>query len=164
MTLLRFLSLVALAVWIGGLGVLGAIAAPAVFQTLEAHDPSAGREAAGVVFGAIFQQFQPAAWICGGLLLALFAGRAALGPRPRHTRVRVWLVVAMLAVSLTTGLVLVPRMDRIRVEAPGGVTRLPAEDTRRLAFDRLHGLSSSLMLLTLAGGLALFWFEAKDPI
>jgi Domain of unknown function (DUF4149) len=162
MTMLRFLSLVALAVWTGGLGVLGGLAAPVVFSSLEAHDPVGGRELAGLVFGAIFQHFQPAAWICGGLLLATLGGRAALGPRPHRTRVRVWLVIAMLAISLVTALYIVPRMDRIRRETAGSIAALPAEDAHRVMFNRLHAVSNGLMLLTLAGGLALFWFEARD--
>lgn len=162
MTMLRFLSLVALAVWMGGLSVLGGIAAPVVFAVLEAHDPVAGRETAGLVFGSIFQHFQPAAWICGAMLLATLGGRAALGPRPHRTRVRVWLVIAMLAISFATALYLVPRMDRIRRESPGTIASLPADDARRVTFNRLHGASNGLMLLTLVGGLALFWFEARD--
>jgi hypothetical protein len=163
MTVLRFLSLAALAVWIGGLGVLGGIVAPGLFAVLQAGDPIAGRETAGAVFGAVFTRFQPAAWVCGAALIMLLGARAALGPRPRHTGLRVWLVVAMLAVSIGTAVLIVPRIDRLRRETGGAISSLPAEDGRRVAFNRLHGLSNGLMLLTLAGGLALFWFEAKDP-
>lgn len=162
MTLLRFLSLVVLAVWIGGLGVLGAVAAPALFAVLEAADTVTGRQLAGAAFEAMFHDFQLVAWACGGLLLALFGGRAALGPRPFRLRYRVWIVVGMLALSLTTVLVIVPRMDRIQQEASGAIANLPADDARRVAFGRLHGLSNVLMLVTLAAGLVVFWFEAKD--
>jgi hypothetical protein len=163
MTVLRFLSLVTLALWIGGLGVLGAIVAPTVFAVLQAGDPAAGRETAGALFGAVFAHFQSATWICGGMLLVLLATRAALGPRPRHMRIRVWLVIGMLAISIGTAVLIVPRIDRIRRETSGPVAGLPADDARRVAFNRLHGLSNTLMLLTLLGGLGLFWFEAKDP-
>ena len=163
MTVLRFLSLAALAVWIGGLGVLGGVVAPAVFAVLQASDPVSGRETAGAVFGAVFTRFQPAAWVCGTALLLLLGARAALGPRPRYTGLRVWLVVAMLAVSIGTAVLIVPRIDRIRRETAGAISNLPAEDGRRVSFNRLHGLTNGLMLLTFVGGLALFWFEAKDP-
>lgn len=163
MTVLRFFSLVALAVWIGGLGVLGGIVAPVVFAVLQANDPVAGREAAGALFGAVFRHFQSAAWICGGVLLATLAGRAALGPRPRHMRIRVWLVIAMVAISVGIVAIIVPRIDRIRRETAGPVANLPPDDARRVTFGRLHGLSNGLMLLTLGAGLILFWFEAKDP-
>ena len=162
MTLLRFLSFVALAVWVGGLGVLGGVAAPTLFTVLQAPDPAAGRDLAGAAFGAIFERFQIVAWVCGGLLLALFGTRAALGPRPFRLRYRVWTVVAMLSLSIATAIFVVPRMNRIRDDASGAVASLPAEDARRVEFGRLHGLANGLMLLTLAAGLVVFWFEAKD--
>jgi hypothetical protein len=77
-------------------------------------------------------------------------------------RVRVWIVIAMLSASVATAVLIVPRIDRIRHESPGGVARLAPGDERRIAFNRLHGLSNGLMLVTLVAGLALFWFEARD--
>jgi tellurite resistance protein TehA-like permease len=162
MNVLRFLSLTTLSLWIGGLGILGGIAAPVMFATLQEQDPVGGRETAGVVFGVIFQHFQSVSWICGGALLALFGVRAALGPRPRRLAVRVWILVAMLGVSIATSVWLVPRIDRIRNSAPGIIASLPADDPRRIEFGRLHGLSNGLMLVTLAGGLLLLWLEARD--
>jgi hypothetical protein len=162
MAVLRFLSLTTLAVWVGGLGILGGIAAPVMFATLQEHDPVGGRETAGVVFGVIFQHFQSASWICGGILLILLGVRTALGPRPRRLSIRIWTLIAMLAISIGTSVYLVPRIDRIREGAAGTIASLPAEDPRRVEFGRLHGLSNGLMLLTLAGGLLLLWLEARD--
>jgi hypothetical protein len=158
---LRFLSLITLSVWIGGLAVL-AIVAPVLFVTLEGQDPVAGRELAGAAFGAAFRHFQSAAWLCGGLLLALLGARAALGPRPRRLAVRLWVVLGMLAVSVATTVAIIPRIDRLRAQTAGPIAALPAEDSRRASFNRLHGLSNGLMLLTLGAGLALLWFETTD--
>jgi hypothetical protein len=162
MTVLRFLSLTTLSLWIGGLGILGGIAAPVMFATLQQQDPVGGREIAGVVFGVIFQHFQSVSWICGGVLLALFGARAALGPRPRRLSIRIWILVVMLAISIGTSLWVVPRIDRIRSAAAGTIASLPADDARRVEFGRLHGLANGLMLVTLAGGLLLLWLEARD--
>ena len=162
MSVLRFLSLLILAVWIGGLIILGAIAAPTIFTVIEGHDPAAGRALAGDVFGAIFQKFQTTSWILGGLMLVSLAARAALGPRPRHTGVRVLTVAAMLAISIGTGVLITPRIDRLRRESPGSMASLAAADPRKVEFDRLHGLSNGLMLLTLVAGLGLLWFETHD--
>ena len=57
MAWLRLVSLVLLALWVGGLAVLGFVAAPAIFAALEAHDPTAGRALAGAVFGAVLWRF-----------------------------------------------------------------------------------------------------------
>jgi len=162
MSVLRFVSLVILAMWIGGLAVLGIVAAPSVFAVLEAHDPVGGRSLAGLVFGAVFQRFQPVMWILGGLLIAVLALRAALGPRPKRLAVRMWTVVAMVAVSVGTTLLIVPRIDRIRSATPGPIASLADTDSRKIEFNRLHGLSNGLMLLILAGGLGLMWFEVRD--
>jgi len=162
MSLLRFASLLVLGVWVGGLAVLGGVAAPALFRVLEARDPSTGPELAGVIFGAIFQRFQHLAWILGGLLVLLLAIRAALGPRPRRLGARLWAVAAMLAMSLVSALVLAPRIDDTRSATSGPVSRLPDGDARKVEFGRLHGMSNVLMFLTLTVGAGLMWAEIKD--
>ena len=162
MSLLRLASVLALAAWIGGLAVLGGVAAPTIFGVLEAHDPVAGRALGGLVFGAVFERFQHVSWGLGALLLLLLATRAALGPRPRRLAVRMLTVTAMLAMSLATGLVIAPRIDAIRERTPGTVAALPDTDASKIEFGRLHGLSNALMLLTVGAGIGLFWVEMKD--
>ena len=162
MPVLRFLSFVILAMWIGGLAVLGAVAAPAVFAALEAYDPVGGRPLAGLVFGTMFARFQPISWGLGGLLIVLFGIRAALGPRPARLAVRIWTVLAMVTVSAATTFLVIPRIDRIRNATTGPVASLSDTDARKIEFNRLHGLSNGLMLLILAGGLGLIWFETRD--
>ena len=162
MSVLRFASLVILAVWIGGLAVLGLVAAPAIFSALEAHDPVGGRSLAGLVFGTVFTRLQSFSWVLGGLLCVILGVRAALGPRPAKLAVRLWTLLAMVAVSAGTSWLVVPRIDRLRHAVPGPVASLPDTDARKIEFNRLHGLSNGLMLLILAGGLGLIWFETRD--
>jgi len=161
-SLLRLASVLTLAAWIGGLAALGIVAAPTIFTVLEIHDPVAGRTLAGLVFGAVFERFLRISWGLGVLLLALLGARAALGPRPRRLGIRLWTVAAMLAISLTTSLVIAPRIDAIRDETHGTVASLPDTDPVKIEFGRLHGLSSTLLLVTIAAGVGLFWVELKD--
>jgi hypothetical protein len=163
MSLLRFLSLLVLTVWVGGLAVLGGIAAPAIFDVLEAAD-STGRETAGLVFGAVFGQFQRIVWALALLLLGLMGARAALGPRPKRLAWRMWTISAMFALSLATGLYVAPRIDAIRLEVGGPVASLPETDPRRTEFGRLHGASSAFMLITLLAGTWLIWIESKESM
>lgn len=162
MTLLRLASLLVLALWVGGLATLGFLAAPTIFSVLELHDAEAGRAMAGEVFGAVFQRFQHAAWVMGGLLLTLYGLRAALGPRPRRLALRMWTTTAMLGMSLATAIVIAPRIDAIRQSTTGAVAALADGDPRKGEFGRLHGVSNVLMLVTLLGGVGLIYSELKD--
>jgi hypothetical protein len=162
MSFLRFLAFLALGFWIGGLVALGGIAASTLFAVLTAHDPVAGRELAGLAFGAIFQRFQYAAWVAGGVMLISLGFRRALGPRPRWFGLRMWIVVGMLVASVGTVLLITPRIESIRTSVSGPVANLPDQDPRKIAFGRWHGLSSGLMLMTIVVGVGLFWTEIQD--
>ena len=163
MALLRFASVLVLAIWVGGLATLGGLAAPEIFTVLERHDPARGRVLAGEVFGAVFQRFQRTTWVLGAVLLVLYGSRALLGPRPRRLGLRVWMATGLLAMSLVGGLVIAPRIDAIRRATNGPVAGLPDGDATRSEFGRLHGLSNGLMLLTLLAGAGLMWTELRDP-
>jgi len=162
MSFLRWLALVALTFWIGGLVVLGAIAAPLLFAALQQHDPVGGRELAAATFGLIFERFQLFAGLAGMFLLISIGFRAALGPRPRRFGVRMWVAALMLGGCLFTVLVITPRVRAISTSVSGAVANLPADDPRREAFGRWHGVSSGLMLLTVVAGLGLLWAETRD--
>jgi len=161
-TLLRFVAIAVLALWVGGLAALGGIVAPVLFEVLEARMALEGRELAGQVFGVIFQRFQHASWVFGGLLLASLGARAALGPRPRQWGLRMWTVIAMVAVSVAGVLFVAPRIDAIRTSVSGPVAALPESDLRRIEFGRWHGVSTGLMFATLVAGVWLLRAEMKD--
>jgi hypothetical protein len=156
MSALRFLALLALAVWIGGLATLGGLAASTLFDVIESRDVAA------TAFGALLQKFQYAAWVAGGVILASLGLRAALGPRPRRFGLRMWVSAGMLAASVASVLVVAPRIERIRASLPHPVASLPESDPRRIDFGRWHQLSTVLMTLTMAAGIGLMWAEMKD--
>jgi hypothetical protein len=162
MKVLRFLAILALAAWVGGLLALGGVAAPTLFAQLQLHQGAAGRELAGVVFGDIFDRFQYAAWGLGGVVITSLAARAALGPRPRRLAIRIWTIAFMLAASVATTWVIAPRIVAIRDAVHAPIESLPATDARRVTFGRLHGASSVLMLVTLFAGVGLLWAETRD--
>jgi uncharacterized membrane protein len=162
MVVLRVASLVVLSIWVGGLAVLGFVAAPAIFATLQAHDPAGGRTLAGLVFGDVFARFQSWTWILGGLLILILGARALLGPRPRRLGWRLWTVTGMLALGLVTAFVIAPRINRIRQDVAGTIANLPDTDPRKAEFGRLHGLSNIIMIVTMVGGVGLMWIETTD--
>jgi hypothetical protein len=159
---LRFVYVLALVVWVGGMAVLGGIVAPSVFEVLQSRDPAQGRALAGAVFGESLRRFSWVAYGAGAAMIGSLAAMALVGPRPRGFSPRLVIVAAMLAVALYSGFVLTARIARLQASVPGQMQDLAAGDPRRVAFGRAHGLSTTLMLANLVGGLALLVWEARE--
>jgi putative copper export protein len=164
MAALRFATLLALAVWIGGLLALGAVAAPAVFQVVADKGVPAGRVLSGAIVGEVLRRFHLIGYACGALILFALIVRAVLGPRPRRFAVRVAIAAIMLAASLYSGLMTSAGITRIHAEIGEDLSpsSLPAGDARRARFDRLHRQATLLHFVPLIGGLALLFWEMGD--
>jgi uncharacterized membrane protein len=163
MLALRYVYVLALVVWLGGMVVLGAIVAPATFQVLQASAPQNGRALAGELFGTVLARFHYVAYAAGVILIVTLGTMRILGPKPRSFAMRFLIVTAMLVVALYSGFVVLGSIDAIQLEAGGLPSLLPAGDARRLRFDELHQLSTRLMMANVAGALALLYWEARDP-
>ena len=164
MLVLRFATVLAIAVWIGGLIALGGIAAPAIFEVVSLRQVPDGRMLSGAIVGEALRRFDVVSYGCGALILAALAVRAVLGPRPRRFSIRVAIAVLMLGTSLYAGMVLSSRIAAVQQEIGAGVapSSLPANDPRRVEFGRLHGQSTLIQLVPILGGLVLIFFELRD--
>ena len=162
MLALRYVYVLALVIWLGGMVVLGVIVAPATFQVLQASSVENGRALAGELFGTILERFHYVAYTCGGILLVSIGAMAVLGPRPRAFAVRLGLISAMLLVSLYSGFIVLRTIESVQLEAGRLPSLLPAGDPLRVRFDQLHELSTRLMIVNIAGALALLYWEARD--
>jgi hypothetical protein len=85
---------------------------------------------------------------------------AALGGRPAALPARLAIGSVMLALAIVSGTVVSRRIEGPQRAIGGPVSSLPVADVRRAEFGRLHGLSSGLMLINMAGGLLLLYWEA----
>jgi len=159
---LRYAYVLALAIWLGGMVVLGAVVAPVTFQVLQASDPTLGRLLAGAAFGAILARFHFVAYGCGAILLLTLAAMALLGPRPRGVAARSAIIIAMLGVSTYSGRWVLAEIGAIQQSVGELPSNLPATDPRRIRFDELHQRSTGLMMLNLAGAIALVFWEARE--
>jgi len=161
---LRYAYVLALVVWLGGMVILGAIVAPALFQVLPARDPETGRILAGAVFGVALGRFHYVAYACGTVILLSLVAMALLGPRPAAFAVRAALVIGMLAVAVYSGVVVLGSVNRLQREIGVDVspTSLPPTDARRVRFDELHLLSTRLMMVNVIGALVLLYWEARE--
>ena len=72
------------------------------------------------------------------------------------------IIAVMLAIVAYSGFVVLAELDTIQRAAGGHVSNLPANDERRARFDELHLLSERLMLVDMAGGLLLLFWEARE--
>ena len=162
MFLLRYLYVVALVLWVGGLVVAGALVAPSVFGVLQAWNQSQGRVLAGQVFGEVLLRLTWLSYAMGGVMFITLTLHRLLGARPLKYGIRVGIMAMMLVMMMITGFYLIPEVDAIQAEVSGPVSELPDTDPRRVEFNRLHGLSNILFSITAIGGLALCWWEARE--
>jgi uncharacterized membrane protein len=154
MLALRYAALLAVAVWLGGLLVLGAIAAPSTFEVTAARHVANDRVVAGAIFGEMLRRFHTLTYVCGGVLLASIVGRKVLGPTPRPFAIRAGIACLMLATTLFSGLVVSLEIERVQ--------QAPLVDSYRATFGRLHGLSMALQLVPIVGGLLMIFWELRD--
>lgn len=161
MLALRYAAVLALALWTGGLVVVGAVAAPSVFDILGARSAE-GRVLAGAVVGALLERFTMIAYGCAVVVLLSLVTRGVLGPRPRRFAYRVGGLLLMIAATAYAGSVVAPRIAAMQRSIGTAPSALAENDPRRIEFGRLHGTSVSLQLVPLLGGLALLFWELKD--
>ena len=162
MIALRYVYLLALVTWLGGIVILGALVAPTTFQLLQATDPAGGRALAGDLFGAFIARFHYIQYGAGVILiLALFAMRI-LGPKPPAVALRAGIVLLMLAIAFYSGVIVLARIDAVQLEIGALASTLPLTDPRRIRFDELHEFATQLMMVNMAGGLALLYWEARE--
>jgi|GEM_PF-5795910 len=106
----RFLVLVGLAFWIGGLVFLGAVAAPLTFKIARAHHSGI---LAPQMVGAMVTRFNIVTYVCGALLLMGWLGENLSQGVSAGLRRKLWGVQGlcsglMLLIALYAGLVMMP--------------------------------------------------------
>lgn len=162
MLALRYVCLLALTLWVGGLVVLGAIAAPSIFDVLDLRQAADGRLLAGAIFGETLRRFHLLSYGCGAVVLGALIARAVLGPRPTRFAFRLALAAVMLAAAAYSGLVVSPRIARAQAQIGVAASSLPANDARRIDFGQMHRTSAALQIVPVVGGLMLLFWEIKE--
>jgi hypothetical protein len=162
MRVLRYLYVLALVLWLGGMSVAGLVVAPVTFNVLEAWNPTTGRVLAGDVFGAVLGRISVIGYVAGAVMFVVMTVMRLLGPRPRAYGIRVAVIFAMLSLTYYSDRVAAPRIDELQAQVDGPMNRLPVDDSRRVEFDHLHRLSTSLTLAAMFGGLVLVGWETRE--
>lgn len=162
MRAVRYLYVLALALWLGGMVLAGAVVAPALFRGLEASQGLAGRMLAGDLFGAILSRLYVVGAVAAGVMFFALTLQRIIGPRPRSYGIRVGFIVLMFALTAYAAAILQPRIEALQQQAGGPIVQLAATNPLRTEFDRLHSLSTTLMSLTIGGALLLLFWETRE--
>ncbi len=155
MNILRFLMLMALIVWIGGILFFGAVVAPTVFTVLPTHE-LAGRVVnhslgmlhwMGIISGVIY------------LICSMTYARLARGFAHPFAARNVFIVV-MIALTAISLFVVTAKMEALRTDM-GVIDSVPFSDTRRVEFNRLHAWSTDLEGGVLVAGVFVVFLTGK---
>jgi uncharacterized membrane protein len=154
-TTFRFLQLLALGTWIGGIIFLSFVEAPGVFSRL----PS--REQAGSIVGYSLTRLHHMGVVAA--LIYLLAGLALAKSAKWLGAPAAIPVVLMLALTIISEQAVRTRINGVRAQMTS-VDATPPENPLRAQFDRLHRLSVQLEGATLLlGVVALFLAARRAP-
>jgi hypothetical protein len=144
------------------MALAGFVVAPTVFSVLQAWNASTGRLLAGDLFGEILRRLYIVGGAAGGVMFLALTIQRIIGPRPKAYGVRAVLIVLMFALTAYAAYVIQPRIESLQDQVGKPMIELPSDDSRRTEFDGLHSLSTTLLSLTMVGGLALVAWETRE--
>jgi uncharacterized membrane protein len=159
-TFLRFLQLLAMVVWVGGLVFFAFVLAPTAFATF----PSVHE--AGLIVGASLRVFDLVGIVCGVVFMiatgVLFA-RAPMRIRGRY-EMQFLLAAVMVLATAYIHLNILPAMDRDRDRVAGDITSVPTTHPARVHFDTLHKRSERVEGAVLFIGLAVVFLMSREQL
>src|SRR5580692_12063957 len=155
MSFLRFLMLLSLVCWIGGLIFFAFVLAPTAFSVLPTTHLT------GNVVGRALGKLH---WI------AIFSGIVFLGSSLLYSRIvdgtahvfaaRHVLICLMLGLTLLSQFWIIPRMDTLRTQV-ADFTTVPLDNPARAQFDALHVWSTRVESAVLLLGLVVIYMTAN---
>jgi hypothetical protein len=138
MPFLRYLMLLSLIVWLGGLIFFAFVVAPTAFSVLPT------RHLAGNLVARSLHSLHWMGLVAGIVYLAssVIYRRLSTGTLAPFAA-RHWIVVLMLALTLISQFGVIPRMDSLRASM-GEIDSVPLDNPARIQFDALHVWSTRL--------------------
>ena len=156
MPFLRFLMLLSLVVWIGGLIFFAFVLAPTAFSVLPTT------HLAGNVVGRALSKLHWVAIVSGIVYLISSLLYSRLTDGTAHVlAARHVLLCLMLALTLVSQFGIMPRMDILRASL-GEVTSVPVDNPDRVQFDSLHVWSTRVEGVVLLLGLVVVYLAARS--
>ncbi len=155
MSILRFLMVLSLVVWIGGLVFFAFVLAPTAFQVLP------NTHLAGNVVGRALGKLHWIAIFAGVVFLIASLLHSYLTQGTAHVfAMRHLLICLMLALTLFSQFWIIPRMDTLRAQV-GDFAAVPLNNLQRVQFDALHVWSTRVEGAVLILGLVAVFLTAS---
>jgi uncharacterized membrane protein len=155
MSFLRFLMLLSLVVWIGGLIFFAFVLAPTAFQVLP------NTHLAGNLVGRALGKLHWIAIVSGIIFLISSLLYSRLTDGTAHLfATRHVLICLMLALTLFSQFWIIPRMDALRASV-GDFASVPIDNPLRVQFDALHVWSTRVEGAVLLVGLIVVYLTAS---
>jgi len=154
MSFLRYLMLLSLVVWIGGLIFFAFVLAPTAFQALP------NTHLAGDVVGRSLGKLHWIAIVSGIVFLLSSLLYARLADGTAHVfAIRHLLICVMLGLTLFAQFWIIPRMDTLRAQV-GDFATVTLDNPARMQFDALHVWSTRVEGAVLLLGLVVVYLTA----
>jgi uncharacterized membrane protein len=156
MSFLRFLMLLSLVCWIGGLIFFAFVLAPTAFSVLPTTHLAGnvvGRALSKLHWIAIFSGI---VFLISSLLYSRMTDGTAHVFAGRHI-----LICLMLALTLVSQFGIIPRMDTLRASL-GEVSAVPIDNPGRIQFDALHQWSTRIEGAVLLLGFVVVFLTARQ--
>ncbi len=156
MSILKFLMLLSLVVWLGGVIFFGAVLAPTVFTVLPT------RHLAGSVVSPSLNRLHWMGLVSGLVFLVSSIAYTRLTTGSAHLfAARHVLIVLMLLLTLTSQFAITPKMAGLRASM-GDIDNVPQTDPARIQFNALHIWSTRLESGVLLMGLVVVYLTAAQ--
>ena len=159
--MLSFSRLILLACWFGAALFFGAVVAPAAFGVLRSFGLSNANEIAGGIVTRSLSVINIAGFLIALLLLlTLFLRRSSPG---RVSFILECLCIAVIAVATGVGhWVIAARMRTLRAAMVLPIDQIAIDDSRRIAFNNLHGYSVNALGLAMIAALVALVLMARS--
>jgi len=155
MSFLRYLMLLSLVVWIGGLIFFAFVLAPTAFQVLP--DTHLAGNVVGRALGKLHWMaiFSGIIFLLSSLLYSRLSDGTAHVFALRHV-----LIILMLGLTLLSQFWIIPRMDTLRAQV-GDFATVPLNNPARVQFDALHVWTTRVEGAVLLFGLVVVYLTAS---
>ena len=159
-TVIGYLRLLLLGLWLGAALFFGAAVAPTVFGVLRGAQLSNASELAGMMVQRLLSVINR-----GGFEISLFLLVTGYFVSKKQSRlVRSAEMISLAIMAIMTGVshwIISSRMLALKAAMQAPIDHIAVNDTRRVAFDALHGYSVAAMGVAIVAGLFAFLIMAR---